>query len=266
MHAEVTHASSGFLAASALYWLLVRKLSKPLLAFLLLGLPGVAHSAAPESKLQPVKYDARFEALPFDQGPDELIKAVEGMLQTSNRDRVREATDPHDRDRIQAELAGRVQAFRDSFIEFKGQKTGYNVSVVSGDFAHNAGEAMMVAPVGRSNDYFFFIRGALWKLVTTEVTKQSFPAFLVNLTQLYGAPSKVEYRDPDGKTDPVRAHWQDGDFSLEVRARPEYGAITLSWSRRTVETKLPELRGAAKPPGSAGGTGLDPSILDIMKD
>ena len=243
----------------------VRKLSKPLL-LLLLCLPAASYGAAPESKLQPVRYDKRFETLPFDLGPEDLLKTLEKWLQEENRQRLREATDPHERDRIQSELGARLQAVKDSYVEFKGQKTGYNVSVVSGDFAHNANEAMMVAPVGRSHDYYFFIRGALWKLVTTEVTKQSFPAFLVNLTQLYGAPQSVEFRDPDSKTDPVRAVWQDADFSLEVRARPEYGAITLTWARRPVEARLQELRGGAKPPGSAGATGLDPSILDIMKD
>ena len=73
-----------------------------------------------------------------------------------------EATDPNVRDRIQTQIKHRLQTIRDSHTTFKGQKTGYNVSVISTDFAHNTAESMLVVPVNKTHDYYFFVKFSSW--------------------------------------------------------------------------------------------------------
>lgn len=217
-------------------------------------------------EVSPGKYRERMKKVPFGLGVGELVKHVEQHLRADYGERIATTTDIHQKDRLKAEIEVRVQAVRDSLVEFKGQKTGYNVSVVATEFAHSTGESMLVVPIARSHDYFFFVQGGLYKVVTTESRTTSFPVFLVNLTQLYGAPAKIEYRNPNKKDEPISAQWSDDKLSLEVADRPDFGTITLRWTKRDIEDRLVELRGGAKPPADTAGEGLDPTILDIMKD
>lgn len=245
------------------------RLSVLALALGVIALPvGAAAQASPPAagNLDPGKFKKRFAALPMTQGMKPLMAFVEKNLRARYAERIAGTPDQHDRDRLKAEIEMRVQAIRDSHIEFKGQKTGYNVSVVAGDFAHNTGETMVVAPVDRSRDYYFFVQGGLWKLVTAEAASRNFAAFLVNLSQVYGPAKTIEYSSPDSKDDPVRATWEAGELLLEARARPDYGTITISWSRKDIAGRIAELRGGAKPPEATASDGLDPTILDIMKD
>ncbi len=228
--------------------------------------PVPAGAVESEGAIDPGKLAKRLQGIPFGGDLDALMKHVAAKLEREYAAR-REATqDIAARDRLTAEVGVRLQAIRDSYVEFAGQKTGYNVSVVSEEFAHNTSEAMVVAPAGRSHDYFFFIKGELYKVVTTETTQRSLATYLVNLTQVFGKPARVDYEDPERKTDPIAARWESPELLLEVAARPDYGAITLRFTQRAVHDKLAELRGGAKPPAETAGEGLDPTILDIMKE
>lgn len=222
-------------------------------------------SAQSQSSLHPSQYDKRFGDLPFGQDLDELMKYIEADTTNRYNERIVQTPDQHERDRLKAESRMRVQAVRDSYVEFTGQKTGYNVSVIAKDFAHSTGEAMLVSPVDRSHDHYFFAQGKVWKLLITD-SRQRFPVLLVNLTQLYGAPESVRYRDPDTKTAPFSARWQDDALVFEVEERPDYGTVTLRWMQREVADRIHELRGASRPPADDDGEELDPTIQDIMKD
>ena len=125
---------------------------------------------------------------------------------------------------------------------------------------------MLVVPVGKSHDYYFFVKDKLWKMVTTERLRGAFSAFVVRMTQLYGAPHSIVYRDPEFKQLPKKVQWQGKRFTVEAIAHPVYGAITIRWALRDVSDRIADLRGSQVPPGQETDTGLDPSITDIMQD
>ena len=213
-----------------------------------------------------MRYNKRFQDIPFGAKPDTLLKYVQRNLFVEQAERLGEATDPNVRDNIQIQIKQRLQTIRDSHTAFKGQKTGYNVSVISTDFAHNATESMLVVPVQKSHDYYFFVKDKMWKLVTTELLRGTFPAFIVRMTQLYGAPGAIDYRDPEFKQQPKAARWVGKRFTVEAKVHPVYGAITIRWALREVGDQIAQSRGTNIPPGDETSSGLDPSITDIMQD
>ncbi len=233
-------------------------------AIMLIALP--VSTAEGRDKIDPGKLAKRLGALPFKADLDVVVKHVDKQIRQSYADRIARTPDVAEKDRLLAEAGVRVQAIRDTYIQFTGQKTGYNVSVVASEFAHRSGESMLVMPVGRAHDYYFFMKGSLYKVVTTETTRQSFAAYLVNLTELYGKPDMVEYENPETKEAPIKARWSDSDLVLDVASRPDYGAITVRFAKREVLDKVAELRGDEKPPADSAGDGLDPTILDIIKE
>ena len=229
-----------------------------------LGGPGTAYAAG--EKLDPGKFAKRLSGVPFQKDLKALLVYMQSALDREYRVPIREAKDPHQRDRLRAEIGLRLQQLKDSYVEFKGQKTGYNVSIVSREFAHNTGESMVVLAVGHDHDYFFFLKGKLWKHLTSLETTKPFSEFLLELTRVYGPPDSVAYRHPDTKQNPFEAVWTSPSRVLQIRSRDDYGSITLTWADRSVADKVVTLRGANRPPGEGHAGGLDPTIIDIMKD
>ena len=237
-----------------------------LLVFAVLFAGATASATPPPRDLSSSRYDARFQGVPFGQGYPEVYRYIHKHMHSAYEKKLGETTDLNVRDQIKAEIDRSLQSVRDSHTEFKGQKTGYNVSVIAGDFAHNSGESMIVVPHKNTHDYYFFQKGKLWKIVTTHVIRGTFSAFLVRLTQLYGAPTLIQYNDPEFRQNPKTARWQSNQLIVETALHPVYGAVTLRWFDRNVGEQIATLRGPARPPGAAVDVELDPDIQDIMQD
>ena len=228
-----------------------------------------APPAPAPSKLGPQFVDKELAAIPFGITVEATMKHISAVVAKTYEKRYRATvTDPHARDRLQEKIKIQVQAIRDSYIEFKGQKTGYTVSVVGEEFAHSAGESMLIMPNETFKHYFFFSSrgGGLWKIVKSKVSRQTFAEFLVGLVQVYGAADQVVYADPERKARPKRASWNDGKFLVKAKFRQDFSAITVSWTLRKVHNQLSKLRRGEKPAGKKGDASLDPAVLDIMRD
>ena len=230
----------------------------------LCAFPAIAQSGA--ERLAPVHFDTRFEAVPFGAKMDALMTYVGQSVNNRYQARINATPDPHLRDRYRAAISVEVQAIRDSLVAFRGQQSGYNVSVVSREFAHNTEESMLVVPVGHAHDYLFLIDGTFWKLVTTVPNSEGLAVFLVKFAQVYGAPDHVEYADAERRAAPRLARWSAGSLRIIVEERSDYGAIVIRWIRGDAQSRVDTLRGDNSPPADSGGQALDPTILDIMQD
>ena len=225
-----------------------------------------AQAAPPQRDLSSSRYDSRFEGVPLGQGYAEVYRYIQQHFFSLYEKQLNSTTDLNVRDQIKAEIERNLQGIRDSLTEFKGQKTGYNVSVIADDFAHSTGESMIVVPYKNTHDYYFFVQGKLWKVVTTHVMRGTFSAFLVRLTQLYGAPDSIEFNDPEFRQNPKKARWSSNQWTIETAMHPVYGAVTLRWTWREISEGIAKIRGSARPPGQMINSALDPDIQDIMQD
>jgi hypothetical protein len=225
-----------------------------------------AKAAPPQRDLSSSRYDVRFAGVPLGQGYAEVYRYIHRHLYSMHEKQLNNTTDLNVRDQILAGIERNLQSIRDSLTEFKGQKTGYNVSVIASDFAHSTGESMIVVPYKNTHDYYFFVQGKLWKVVTTHVMRGTFSAFLVRLTQLYGAPDSIEFSDPEFRQNPKKARWSSNQWIVETAVHPVYGAVTLQWTSREIREGIAKIRGSVRPPGQTTSTALDPDIQDIMQD
>jgi hypothetical protein len=222
--------------------------------------------AAVVGPLHPRHLDVRYAEFPFGGDLEAVMKWVAKDTRARYADRIEGTLNQAERDRLETEAKSRARTVRNSLIKFQGQRTGYNISVLGGDFAHGTGESMLVAPIGHAQEHYFFVRGKAYKILRTDGRQPPFPVLLVNLTQQFGAPESVGYRQPATKNDPHAATWRDPTMVFDVEARPDYGTVALRWTDRTTSDALAQLRGGKLPPADAGTAELDPTIMDIMKD
>jgi hypothetical protein len=238
-------------------------------ANVLLGILLLSYSPraiATDADLNPVHFDERLRGIPFGRDFQAFVKYAAKSTQGLYHQRIESTPERNERDKLRVESGERVQQIRDSRIVFAGQETGYNVSVIGGDFAHHSGESMAVAKHLRVQDFFFFQNDNLWKVVVSDPNIREFAEFLVKLTSLYGPPKDIDYRAPTEGRAPYRAVWANPTFIFEVEQRPDFGTVTLRWSVRSVLDSIQTSRGNNKPPATASDNSLDPDILDIMKD
>ena len=231
--------------------------------------PAAAAKDASTSALHPDRaFGELYDALPFGGDVDAVTTFERERVRKVYRMRMVATPDVARRDRLRAEAEEEVEEFSRSHVEFRGQPTGYDVSILSGDFRHRARQAMRlrIDDVGRS--YFLFSEGTLWKaLRQIPAAAQPFDQVLAAMKAAYGEPARVETRTVmDGETAAPRiekAVWEDGILTVTAEDRSDvYKAYVLRWALTDVESRVSAI---ARP--DAGGDarrGTEDILREVM--
>jgi hypothetical protein len=189
-------------------------------------------------------------------------------------------TDVYEQTRRRKEVKDQVDQVRKSLVQFDGQKTGWDVSIIEGEFMHKNDESMMQyretdAASGRQQDrFFFFHQGKLWKqFIAFDMTPykgKTFDDFREAMEARYGHGAKVEKRGPDGKEHAVAVAWHSGGTDLRaIDLMQFYANFCLAFSDAGVERQMEALQKsrAAKTPtpratvtDGRGGPVTDPNV------
>ncbi|MBA3397270.1 MAG: hypothetical protein H0T89_31880 [Deltaproteobacteria bacterium] len=190
-----------------------------------------------------------FNDFKFGQDKDEVIKILGKQVEDTYEERIKATTDMSTQDRLRAERKKELARIRASFTSFEGKRTGWDVSIIEEEFAHNTGEAMLERWENQNGKnqrrFFFFHEGKLYKMfVSLDVSilpedKQNFETFKSVMQSSYG-PGNVE---------PDRIIWKTPEF--EVRAVDKlkaYGTLALVIENPKVTKELVAIREAKAPP------------------
>jgi hypothetical protein len=102
----------------------------------------------------------------WGMSPDEVLTKMVEKVDSSFDDRLKKtATDPARQDRVRKEMLAEDEKVRKhSLVEFKGEKSGYDVSIIDQEFTQNAGESMLVGKDDNATRYFFFVDNRRYKM------------------------------------------------------------------------------------------------------
>jgi hypothetical protein len=102
----------------------------------------------------------------WGMSPDEVLNKTVEKVESSYEDRIKKtATDPARQDRVRKEMRAEADNVRkNSLVEFKGEKSGYDVSIIDQEFTQNANESMLVGKDANATRYFFFVDNRLYKM------------------------------------------------------------------------------------------------------
>ena len=129
-------------------------------------------------------------------------------------------------DSLRKEQRAESKLLRANFVKFSGQKTGYEVSVVQNDFAHNNSETMLKVDEGTRQRYYFFRYDRLWKVMviySTSIVDGGFKSFVKKIKQKYGNPKKKNWSTPyGGSRRLVEAVWSDQQTQMVLEDKSAF--------------------------------------------
>ena len=211
---------------------------------------------------------------------DDVLAALQKQLLERHAPELAKMSDVYAQTQLRKQLKGDVENVRKSLTKFEGQKTGWDVSIIEGEFLHADGQAMMLyreedPATGRQQQRFFFFReGKLWKqfiAFNMEPYKgKTFNDFREAMEARYGKGAPIVKRGLDKQDHTVAVAWRSGGTYLRaVDLTQFYANFCVAFSDDAVEKQVAVVRTerAPKTPivravvtdGKGGDKVLDPN-------
>ena len=99
----------------------------------------------------------------FGMTPAELLTQIKERIRERYAGDLEAAPGLLERDEIYERARREFRRIKDTYTKFDGRVTGWNVSPIGPEFRHGSDESMLYFEEEQYRDYFFFIRGKLWK-------------------------------------------------------------------------------------------------------
>lgn len=154
---------------------------------------GLSKIANPEIRAGATKLMGRFR---WGMTSDDVMNMLVADVTAGFNERIGKERNAFRQDQIRREQSFDLERLKEDFIKFDGNKTGWDVSVVDQEFAHNNEEAMIVVREKEGKDqrrYLFFYKGKLWKQIIAFATDRppfkdkSFDDFTAIFEQRFGS-------------------------------------------------------------------------------
>lgn len=185
----------------------------------------------------------------FGMSKDEVVAVLSKQLDERYEEKIKATTDIPTQDRLRKEKKAELARVNASYVKFEGKRTGWDVSIIEEELAHNTGESMLERweNQGGKNQrrFFFFHDGKLYKMfISLDVSvlpedKKNFETFRAVMTGQYG-PGDVE----DG-----RITWRTGEFQVRaVDKLKAYDALALIIEDPRTVKDLVAIRESKAPP------------------
>ncbi len=191
----------------------------------------------------------KFAGFKFGMTKDEVLAVLQKQINERYEEKIKATTDVAMQDRYRKEKKAELARTASTYVEFNGKPTGWDVSIVENEFAHNTGESLMDRweNEGGKNQrrFFFFYNQKLWKMfISLDVSmipedKRNFETFKAAMEGQFGK----------GGVDGGTIAWRAGEFDARAIDRlKDYGALGLVVEDPRVRSDVVALRESKAPP------------------
>src|SRR5687768_3234455 len=128
----------------------------------------------PPKKVVPVSAEKKkvlaelYAGFKFGMSKDDVLKVLQKQLDERYEEKIKATTDMMIQDRLRKEKKDELARVNSSYVVFDGKRTGWDVSIVEGEFAHKTDESMLDRWENKDGKnqrrFFFFHDGKLWKM------------------------------------------------------------------------------------------------------
>jgi hypothetical protein len=186
---------------------------------------------------------------------DELQKKLIDKVKEHYKPLVAKTRDAVEEDRLREAASSEIKRIKDSFVEFKGTSTGWDVSFLKGEFTHGNDESMLVMRDQNSQNFYFFMGGKLWKwykAFDAEVfPADSFATFAGAVQRRFGPAKEARGELIPGSGERHWLEWQDDGTRLRAVDQTDfYGFYCLVFEQKSTVANLAQLRGNTREVGN----------------
>jgi hypothetical protein len=172
------------------------------------------------------------------------------------KEKISATNDVYAQDKLRRKQKEEFDRIKKSFTKFEGKKTGWDVSIIDDQFAHNTDESMMVhwenAATGAAGDqrrFFFFYDGRLYKMLIALNSSQlkneqrTFDYFRGLMEARYGKGSVKMQKDVDNVERPTGIEWRSKSHHVSALDKLAfYGSFVLVVAEPGQEQTLASVR------------------------
>jgi hypothetical protein len=205
-------------------------------------------------------------AFKFGMSKDEVVGVLGKQIDDRYAEKITATNDIYTQDKLRKEKKDELAKITTSYVEFKGQKTGWDVSIIDDQFARNTDESMLVywenAAGKNQRRFFLFYEGKLWRMFLALDSKQisdeqrNFETFRTLMEGRFGP----------GLVAPTGEEWKTSDLVVKAVDRLRfYDAFCLIATDPRAEKDVLDNR-VAKAPATKGQDGLMKSVLEKGDD
>jgi hypothetical protein len=185
----------------------------------------------------------------FGMTKAEILAVLQKQINERYEEKIKATTDVAQQDRFRKDKKADLARVSQTFVKFDGKSTGWDVSIIEGEFAHNTNESLMERwenDGGKNNRrFFFFYNDRLWKqFISLDVSmipeeKRNFDTFKAVMEGQYGK----------GAVEGGTIAWRAGEFDARaVDKLKDYGALGLALEDASVKGEIVALRVSKAPP------------------
>jgi hypothetical protein len=183
----------------------------------------------------------------WGMGKEEIQKKLIEKVKEHYRPLVAKARDAVAEDYLRQQANEEIKRIRDSYVEFRGTSTGWDVSFLRGEFTHGNDESMIVLHDNNSQNFYFFMGGKLWKwykAFDAEVFPAgNFSSFSGAVTRRFGEAKDAHGELSPGSGDRHWLEWQDDKTRLRAVDQTDfYGFYCLVFEEKATVANLARLR------------------------
>ena len=163
------------------------------------------------------------------------------------RARLAKAHDSLEDDSLRIEMQEALRRIRESQVDFTGRPTGWDVSFLKGEYTHRNGESMFVVKDHNSQNFYFFMKGRLWKwykaLDEKAFAGRDFNAFSKFLQARFGKAKTKRGELAPGLGKRRWLEWHDRTTRMRAVDQTKfYGFHCLVFEERATLARLGDLR------------------------
>jgi hypothetical protein len=203
----------------------------------------------------------------FGMAAKDVLKVLSKQIDEKYAEQIKNTEDVYKQDQLRKDKQAELDRIKKTFVEFKGTKTGWDVSIIDQEFAHDTGEAMMMFwenDPGSGKDqrrFFFFQDGKLYKMFIAlnssamKGEQLQFAYFKGLMEKRYGAGRALGPSDA-----PTGVEWRTRDHHVRALDKLDFhGSFCLVIGDPADEARIAELRAQKKTAPSRNG------VLDAVK-
>lgn len=207
------------------------------------------HSSAQGSPTTPVSDAIAPELGEIRWGWSEaqLVEHFEAKIRARYRRPLQTARDALQEDTLRQRMAAELARVREDRFAFNGQTSGHDSGFLRDEFTHNNGESMRRVRGENTEDFYFFIRGRLWKWYRAFDARvfegASFEQFRVALEGRFGPGAMRRGQLHEAAEEREWIEWRDAQTRLRaIDNTTFYGFYCLVFESRDTLRRLPQLR------------------------